>query len=165
MKKIGFLEVSPSSLLSLHLQNAPLFIQPSTHAYLKHKNPALNATVPTVRTVGRLWVRQPLTAKLGGTWVIHTTACYKKKGLRSKICCGRDTCQRKTQPFETNTKLPRSPWQGHMYRCPKPWAKLLLKISTRQTPFTQWSYGLNVCDRGSVIYSRAFTYVMVIWYS
>jgi hypothetical protein len=31
-KKLGFLEVSPSSLLSLHLQNTPLFIQPSTHA-------------------------------------------------------------------------------------------------------------------------------------
>jgi len=31
MKKLGFLEVSPSSLSSLHIQIAPLFIQPSTH--------------------------------------------------------------------------------------------------------------------------------------
>jgi hypothetical protein len=37
MKKIGFLEVPPSSLLSLHLQNAPLLAQPSSHAYLSVK--------------------------------------------------------------------------------------------------------------------------------
>jgi hypothetical protein len=32
LKKLGFLEVPPSSLLSLHLQIAPLLVQPSPHA-------------------------------------------------------------------------------------------------------------------------------------
>ena len=37
LKKIGFLEVPPSNLLSLHLKNAPLLAQPNQHAYLSVK--------------------------------------------------------------------------------------------------------------------------------
>jgi hypothetical protein len=45
---------SPSNLLSLDRQNAPLLPQPSPHTFM-WKNPAPGATAQPVQTVGWLW--------------------------------------------------------------------------------------------------------------
>jgi hypothetical protein len=82
---------SPSNLLSLDRQNAPLLSQPSPHTLLCVKTQHWSATAQTVQTVGQLWVRLAPNRQGRGR-VTHVTVRLnnKKKGQDFKSKCYHD---------------------------------------------------------------------------